>query len=779
MLNTFSHELTTHNWKLTMLKTIIKLDGTEEAYSPAKINGWGEWAAQHLGDKVDWSSVVMDAVQALGDKTSSQELQLQLIEECLNRKTWSYYLMAGRLYAIYLRKKFYGLNGIPTVKALQTRMRKDGIIVKLDYSSKEYAQIEKIIDHDLDLLCPHFSLHHIRGKYALRNRKTGQEYETAQFVYMRMAMALAEKEPAETRMTHVENYYKLLSNKILSAPTPNYVNLGTKLRGFASCCLFASGDNGVSLAMGDYIANIMTQSSAGIGVNLMTRSIGDPIRNGLIIHQGKKPYIDVIGKAVRANLQNGRGGAVTCYYSAFDPEADMITQLRNPRSTEDRKNRDLHYAFLSNKFFAKKAAQKDGMIFVFNPFTAPDLHDAFYSGDIDKFIKLYEKYEADPKFEKTYVNARDLLKSMLVEAYETGTIYSAQIDELNHHTPFKEPIYSSNLCLEIAEPTKPYYRMEDLYSSEDHGRGEIATCSLAAIAVDNVPDKQTYEMAAYYALKMIDYCILNAEYAFPHLALTAKNRMSAGVGIMGLATHMARAGLKYSSDAGKAEIHFIAERHMYFLIKASLKISKERGNAPWIHKTKWPEGWTPRKTYNKSVDTIIEGGFEELYPWDELEKEIKENGGIAHSVLAAYMPGEASSKALGSTNGPYPVRRLILNKTDNGARVLWAAPYGDDDSYVYESAYDIPTKDLIDCYAIIQKWTDQTISADLYRRIVGSEKISSNEMLGNHFYMVKRGMKTRYYVNLETAAGLDIKSLERAVEVTNTEVGCAGGSCTL
>ncbi|MFO5574892.1 hypothetical protein ACLBPA_29615, partial [Klebsiella pneumoniae] len=46
---------------------------------------------------------------------------------------------------VYLRKKCYGLIGIPTVKALQTRMRKDGIIVKLDYSSKEYAQIENVI----------------------------------------------------------------------------------------------------------------------------------------------------------------------------------------------------------------------------------------------------------------------------------------------------------------------------------------------------------------------------------------------------------------------------------------------------------------------------------------------------------------------------------------------------------------------------------------------------------------------------------------------------------
>ncbi|MFO5615208.1 hypothetical protein ACLBQC_32125, partial [Klebsiella pneumoniae] len=75
----------------------------------------------------------------------------------------------------------------------------------------------------------------------------------------------------------------------------------------------------------------------------------------LLMIQGKKPYIDVIGKAVRANLQNGRGGAVTCYYSAFDPEADMITQLRNPRSTEDRKNRDLHYAFLSNNLLSMLA----------------------------------------------------------------------------------------------------------------------------------------------------------------------------------------------------------------------------------------------------------------------------------------------------------------------------------------------------------------------------------------------------------------------------------------
>ncbi|AEH03801.1 putative ribonucleotide-diphosphate reductase subunit alpha, NrdA [Pseudomonas phage PhiPA3] len=762
-----------------MIKTIIKLDNTEQEFNPGKLNRWGEWAAATLGDMVDWGSVVMDTVQHLPERVTSQELQMKLIEECLSRDTWSYYLMAGRLYAVWLRKKFYGNDGIPTVKALHTRMRKDGIMVKLNYSTQEYEQIEKFMNHELDLQTPHFALHHIRSKYALQNRLTKKEYETPQFVYMRMAMTLSEKEPKAERLEHVKNFYELFSRKQLSAPTPNYVNLGTVLRGFASCCLIASGDTGESLATGDFIANMMTQKSAGIGMNMMCRSIGDPVRNGLIIHNGKKPYIDALGKAVRANIQAGRGGAITFYYNAFDPEGELISQLRNPRSTEDKKNRDLHYALVNNTLFNQKAAQKGGEVFLFNVYTAPDLHAAFYGKDQELFKEIYERYEADPNFKKVYVNARDLLKVVLNEGFETGTAYMANISEINRHTPFKDPIYSSNLCLEITQPTAPYYNMIDLYSTEDHGRGEISTCSLAAIPVDNIPDKETYQKACYYALKMIDYCINNAEYAFPHLEFTAKQRMNAGVGIMGLATHLARAGLKYSEPNGKQEIHFVAERHMYHMIEASLRIAKERGNAPWIHKTKWPEGWLPIDTYNRNVDTIVEGGFDSYFNWEKLREQIIEQGGIAHSSLVAYMPGEASSKALGGANSMYPVRRKVLGKSDLNNKIKWAAPYSDDPAYVYELAYDIKIKDQIDMYAITQKFTDQAISGDWWRRIVGAEKISSNEMLSNHFYSVKMGVKTRYYINTETTASLSLEALETALENNDGTRGCAGGACSL
>ena len=114
-----------------------------------------------------------------------------------------------------------------------------------------------------------------------------------------------------------------------------------------------------------------------------------------------------------------------------------------------------------------------------------------------------------------------------------------------------------------------------------------------------------------------------------------------------------------------------------------------------------------------------------------------------HCVVTCLV--SRAPKAVGGTNSIYPARRPVLMKTDNAVNVRWAAPFSDHESYKYEYAYNIKTKDMIDTYAIFQKFTDQTISADLFRKITGDEKISSNEMLKDYFYMVKMGMKTRYY----------------------------------
>lgn len=817
-----------------MIKNIVKRDGRIEPYIPSKLNGWGRWAAANLGNKVDWSSIVIQAVSTMPDTVQTADLQEKLIQNCLDKGTWSYYLMAGRLYASHLHKTIHG-SDIPTVQALHEKMIAEHVMVRMDYDQSEYDQVETFINHELDYDTPHFSLHYIRKKYSLQNRVTRQEYETQQFVYMRMAMALSEKEPKATRMDLVRRFYTEFAAKRISAPTPNYVNLGTKLRGFASCCLYVVDDNEASLAIGDHIAYRMTAASAGIGSHLITRSKGDSVRGGLIQHQGKLPYLASLGKAVHANMQAGRGGACTTYYSGFDPEAEIIAYLRNPRSTEDRKNRDLHYALVTNKFFAEKVARNEDA-FSFNVRTAPELTRLFFSADTAGFKREYERLEQDPSFKKEYFKPRDLILTSLNEALETGVAYLASIDEMNRHTPFKETIHSSNLCLEISEPNWPYQDMRDLYSDHEvgyvtveladsstktfnfnepltlavpgsmlprvvfageiqpgdtilsdgashevvgitelHKEPEIALCSLGATAYDAIDenDDEAYQEAMYLSLKMIDYCINNSHYVLPHVAVTAKARMNAGVGLMGVAAHMAKKGLKYDSKEGREELHRVAERHMYHAIRASLRISKERGLPRWMHKTKWPEGWLPIDTYNRNVDEL--GDFEYRYDWEALRTEIIQNGGIGHSCLVAYMPGESSSKALGKPNSIYPVRDTTLNKTDGSVTIRWAAPNSDDASWKYQSAWDISEVNMIKAYAVFQKFTDQAISADLWRRIKDDDLIGSKELLSHYFAMVKYGMKTRYYYNSNVASD---KGLDNAGSLQDLDaVACEG--CTM
>lgn len=735
-----------------MIKSIIKRSGKEEEFSAEKVNGWGEWAAKALHGRVDWGEAVLHAVSVLPEKCSSEDLQNALIDFCLNKKTWEYNLMAGRLYYGLIVKKFYGKK-VPTVRELHRQMIDYGLLVDMGYSDEEYTEIEQIINHKLDLKNTHFEIHQIRHKYALRDKIAGKEFETPQFVYMRMAMALSQFE--KDRIENIRRFYDHFSHKRINVPTPYYTNLGTKMNGFASCCVYTTNDTAPSLAAGDHIGYMMTVMSAGIGSHIKTRSLGDSIRNGLIVHQGKIPYYRALVGAVGANLQNGRGGAATVYYTAFDPEVEVIAKLKNPMTPAVKQVRGCDYSFGSNKFFAKKAAL-DEDVALFSYGDAPELYESQY-GSSEDFEQKYNEFLQSDK-PRTMVSARKLLVMILNEGYETGRHYLHFFDEMNTHTPFKDKIYSSNLCAEIALPTKGYDSVKELYESYQEGNGEIGLCNIGGIIVSNIENDDQYADVAYYVLKMIDFGIHYSDYVFKNLEDTAKSRLSAGVGILGLAHLMAKKNKKYSSQDGKDFIHEICETHAWHLINASLRLGKERGNAPWMHKTKWPEGWLPIDTYNKKVDELVSTGNKR--DWESLRKQIIENGGIRNSVCVAHMPGESSSLGSGTTNGPYPIRDYDLVKTNETMVLNYVAP----DSTVlkdkYEIAWEIPSEDLIDCYAIMQKWTDQAISCDLYRKVQGDEKVGSSEMIKLYLRMAKYGVKTRYYINSKTAKGIDLNATE-------------------
>jgi ribonucleoside-diphosphate reductase alpha chain len=246
---------------------------------------------------------------------------------------------------------------------------------------------------------------------------------------------------------------------------------------------------------------------------------------------------------------------------------------------------------------------------------------------------------------------------------------------------------------------------------------------------------------------------------------------------MGVAHYMAKHGKRYDDQEGLNFVHEMAETHMWHLINASLRLGKELGNAPWIHKTKWPQGWLPLDTYEKRVDTLVT--VPNRRDWDGLRAAIIENGGIRNSVVAAHMPGESSSQSAGTTNGLYPVRKLNIMKTNDTQVNYWVAPDATRLKNRYQMAYDTSTSSMIKFYAVVQKWTDQTISADWYANVQGTAKVSSTQMVNHYLEMVKYGCKTRYYINSNTSNGVVLNSDDVVVESNVVEDLGTCESCSL
>lgn len=752
------------------ITTVVKSDGQEVPFDYNKINNKGSWA--DISDN-EWPSIVFDAMSKLRDKCTTEEIDKALVSACTDRFTESSFKMAGRIMVgMVYKKAFGGFHHIPSLQSFYQKMVDTNYWAEMDYTEKEIELLSTFMDHSRDLTMNYSSIKQIDDKYLTKDRTTDTTLESPQFMYMGMAMANMEKQPKDRRISDVIKLYDYLSKKCINAPTPFMCFMRTPHKNFASCCVLTCEDTIPSLAAQDHAAYIMTAASAGIGAHLKTRSIKDPVRGGTVVHQGKFGYINSIRAMVKANLQNNRGGAATLHYSVLDPELDTLLRLGSVKTPLEERIADIQYSAGFEKTFLKKVIAKDKWMLI-SYLYAPDLWEAMYSGDEELFSNLYDKYDNNSSVPKKYVDAYDVALRICIESVESGRHYVHNPYEMNHHTPFKDPIYSSNLCSEIALPTKGFKGVEELYTNGPT-QGEIGLCNLAAWVAGSVTNDDLEELI-YYTTLMVDNAISMMEYPFPNLEYSATRRRSLGIGITNLAHDMAKLGYKYSSTEGKEYIHRLAESHSYYLHKASLRLAKEKGVCEWIDRTKYPEGWLPIDTYNKNVDKVVDQ--ELLHDWEGLRKDIVDTGGIRNSVLEAFMPNESSSIATGGTNSILPARSLKLVKSNAGKVTKFIVPDAETLGDQYELAYDVPIKDLVDVYAIIQKFTGQCISADLYED-QSQGKSSGSKLVSAMVRMMILGVKTRYYYNTRTATGSQ-EEKEQGVAKVEEEESCSGGGCKL
>ncbi len=642
--------------------SVVKRNGVVEPLNLEKMHKMVRYACEGLAG-VSESQVEMNANLQFHDGIATSDIQEILVKsanDLISLDSPNYQYVAARLLLYGLRKQVYGDHPdfrpylIDHVNDCIEKGVYDPTIVD-KYSPEEWQEIDGYIDNDRDTLFTYAGLRQVADKYLVQDRSSGELYETPQQMYIMIATTLFQNYPSETRLSYIQRYYDAISKHRINIPTPVMAGVRTPLRQFASCVLVDIDDTIDSIFSSDMAIGYYVAQRAGIGINAgRIRGINSKIRGGEVQHTGVIPFLKKFESTVRCCTQNGvRGGSATVHFPIWHQEIEDILVLKNNKGTEDNRVRKLDYSIQLSKIFYERFI-KNQDITLFSPHDCPGLYESFGTPDFDR---LYCQYEDDESIPKSTIGAQELILDLLKERAETGRIYIMNIDHCNEHSSFIDKVNMSNLCQEITLPTDPIGHIDD-------EGGEIALCILSAINVGKITNPDQLEELCDLTVRGLEELIDYQQYPVDAAKRSTLSRRSLGVGFIGLAHYLAKAGVKYEDPAAWTLVHELTEAFQYYLLKASNQLAIERGPCEGFYRTKYAQGLLPIDTYKKDVDHLVPNELK--HDWDSLRTSITENG-LRHSTLSAQMPSESSSVVSNATNGIEPPRDyLSIKKSKKG-----------------------------------------------------------------------------------------------------------------
>ena len=302
-------------------------------------------------------------------------------------------------------------------------------------------------------------------------------------------------------------------------------------------------------------------------------------------------------------------------------------------------------------------------------------------------------------------------------------------------------------------------------------KNETAVCNLASISLASfVKDVHTFDYEELHKVTRIVTRNLNKVidinfYPTPKTERSNLRHRPIGLGVQGLADVFFLMNLSFSSAESKAINKRIFETIYHAALSESCNLAKEFG---------------PYETFKGSPASfgILQFDMWEnahpgngRYDWDQLKKDIRENG-LRNSLLVAPMPTASTSQILGNneciepiTSNIYSRRTLagefiMVNKhlmkemlekdrwnenfknnmvANNGS--VQSFEYLDPETREkYRTVWEIPMKDLIDMAADRGAFICQSQSLNLWL-----EDPNYNTMTSMHFYSWNKGLKTGIY----------------------------------
>ena len=545
--------------------------------------------------------------------------------------------------------------------------------------------------------------------------------------------------------------------------TPTFLNLGKAQRGEAvSCFLVRIEDNMESIARGINAALQLSKRGGGVALLLSNlREEGAPIKHIENQSSGVVPVMKLLEDSFSyANQLGARQGAGAVYLSAHHP--DILKFLDTKRENADEKIRikSLALGVVIPDITFQLAKERKPMA-LFSPYDVERVMGMPFA-DVD-ITAHYDEMLADERIRRTMIDARALFTTIAEVQFESGYPYLLFADNANRANPIDGRITMSNLCSEILQVQEPSTYNTDL--SYAHVGRDIS-CNLGSLNIAKAMDGDLAASVRSAIRALTAVSEATRIDSVPSIRRANDEGHAIGLGQMHLHGFLAREGIMYGSPEALdfTNCYFMAVA--YHAYRASNELARERGRAfggfersayakpagagnyfdRYVHGTETLEPRTPvvRELFARFGVTLPTAT-----DWADLQRAVLQSG-LYNQNLQAVPPTGSISYINHATSSIHPIASKIeIRKEGKIGRMYYPAPYMTNENLdLYQDAYAIGWKAIIDTYAEASRHVDQGLSLTLFF----PDTATTRDINKAQIYAWRKGIKTLYYIRIRQQA---------------------------
>jgi len=751
---------------------IIKRVGDNVAFNPQKIYNRVKRSAKGLNVNSDEIFIkVITSVPTEGEVTT-KELD-KLIYEIAAAYTGSHHDYSRLASSVAISS--YHKETLDSFSQTMKELYEDGVVHKeLIKKIDEYGEnlIDAVINHDNDYNFDYFAWRSLQEMYLLK-KPNGKVIERPQHMYMRVALWVT-----DTFETAVE-YYKSLSNQLISKATPIMINSGTKVPQLASCVLHYNDSDSREGLLGT-LNDISTFSSdaAGIGLSMSNiRSKESRISTSGGYAGGLLKYLKIVNESLRFfNQQGRRPGSAAIYLEPWHKDIFDLLDIKKNTGAEELRARDLFTALWIPDNFMRAVKNNDDW-YLFCP------NDIKKSG-IKPLQECYGQ-EYEENYNKAVqmglgkkVSAQTIWSKIIESQVETGVPYLCSKDSANKKTNHQNigVIKQSNLCNEIYQ-----------YTDEK----TTAICTLSSMVLKNFVNGNKFDFEKLYnevrkVVRALNKVVDINNYSTQKGLKGGLEQRAIAIGTQGLADVFYLMDYIFTSDEAKKLNKEIFETIYYAAVYESNQLCIEGKYKPYDFFNGSPMS---NGVFQYDMWGLTENNLSGMWDWNTLKENVKKYG-ICNSLFTAQMPVASSAKITGSFEMTEPAHSALFNRRVVGGEIMIVNKYlindfekigiwsedlkneiimnegsiqninfnnyldPEDKNYnkkvkriehlipKYKTIWEISQKQLIDMAAERAPFIDQSQSMNIYMSNPTLSKITSS-----HFHGWESGLKTLcYYV---------------------------------